>query len=472
MKADRSGGDSGFFPSGPGAGPGSYLRRTFGVYLKPRVLIILLLGFSAGLPLALSGATLTVWMAERGVDLETIGLFALVGLPYSIKFLWAPVVDALRIPFLTKRLGRRRAWLVFSQILLMGTIVFLGALDPLKTPLLIALAAIIVATASATQDIVIDAFRVESLDADEQAAGMACYVSAYRIAMLISTAGVITLTAMLENMGVPSSHVWFYGYVAAALLILVGIAAVLIAEEPKSTAADAPGPDPSAFVSASPLKRLGDTSRAAFLEFSAKPDIAVILLFIVLYKFCDALAGVMTAPFVLDIGFDKTAYATIVKGVGLIAVLLGGFAGGAIARTRNLGYALLLGGVLQMLSNLVFSAQAWIGPQTWALVGTIVIENFTGGLGTVIFVAYLSELCGNTRHTATQFALLTALAAIGRTVLSSSSGFLAANLGWSLFFVTTAIAALPGLALLVYLDRRGHFDELALLNLPPKNFKS
>src|ERR1700741_1183086 len=171
------------------AGARSPLSETLAVYLKPRVLVILFLGFSSGLPLALSGGTLLVWMREAGVNLGTIGLFALVGTPYTIKFLWAPLIDALDVPVLSRRLGRRRGWLLLSQILLIGAIVFLGFGDPALSPLLVALGALLVATASATQDIIVDAFRVESLDESEQAAGMASYVAAYRIGMLASTAG-------------------------------------------------------------------------------------------------------------------------------------------------------------------------------------------------------------------------------------------------------------------------------------------
>ena len=399
-------------------------------------------------------------MVERGVDLTSIGLYALIGIPYSIKFLWAPVVDAWKIPLLSNLLGRRRGWLIFSQIMLMGAIIFLGGLDPLEAPYLVALGAVIVASASATQDIVIDAFRVESLDADEQAAGMAYYVSAYRIAMLVSTAGVITLVAVVEKWGVAPSEVWFYGYAAAAMLILVGIVAVLLAKEPRSQADEESDGLSDAHPAPSPLTRLYETSHAAFSEFFAKPHAIAIMIFVVLFKFCDALAGVMTGPFVLDIGFDKTTYAAVVKGVGLIAALAGGFAGGLMARSVDLGRALLIGGILQMLSNLVFCIQAWIGAEYWVLVGTIIIENFTGAIGTVIFVAYLSALCGNRRHTATQYALLTALAAVGRTTLSASSGYLAAQFGWTLFFAITAIAALPGLFLLVALNAQGHFQKI------------
>ena len=456
------------------------LKNTLGVYLKRRVLIIFALGFSAGLPLALSGSTLTIWMFERGVDLTSIGLYALIGIPYSIKFLWAPIVDAWRIPFLSDRLGRRRGWLIFSQLILMAAVIFLGSLDPIGAPYMVAFGATLVATMSATQDIVIDAFRVEALDGDEQGAGMAYYVSAYRIAMLVSTAGVIAVVAILEDWGVAPELVWFYGYAIAAGLILIGVGAVMIADEPVEEPLAKPLAKPAepqfehsagqvAFEKQtspssarpsrppSPFVRFADTSRAAFSEFFAMRHAVMVLIFVVLFKFCDALAGVMTGPFVLDIGFDKTTYATVVKGVGLIAALVGGFIGGLMVRGVELGRALLIGGVLQMLSNLVFCLQASVGAQYWVLVGTILVENFTGAIGTVIFVAYLSALCGHTRHTATQYALLTALAAVGRTTLSASSGYLASEFGWMMFFGLTAIAALPGLALLIWLKKRGHF---------------
>src|SRR5262245_60165803 len=192
----------------------------FAVYLRPRVLIVILLGFSAGLPLALSGETLRVWMADMGVDLGTIGLLSLAGLPYTLKFLWAPVVDALDVPWLSERLGRRRGWLIASQLLLMAVIVFLGTRDPLGAPLVVGLGALLVAFASATQDIVIDAYRVESLPTEEQAAGMAGYVAAYRIGMLVSGAGVIWLSAWLEGKGLSKAAVWPIVYAVAAALVV------------------------------------------------------------------------------------------------------------------------------------------------------------------------------------------------------------------------------------------------------------
>jgi PAT family beta-lactamase induction signal transducer AmpG len=423
------------------------------VYLKPRVLIVILLGFSSGLPLALSGATLAIWMTESGVNLRTIGLYALVGLPYTLKFLWAPLVDALDIPILSRALGRRRGWLVFSQLLLAAAILFLAVQDPSVSLWPVALGAVMVAAASATQDIVIDAFRVESLDTSEQAAGMAGYVAAYRIGMLASGAGVIALTAWLEHIGVSRDTVWMWGYVAAAALVGIGIVAALMATEP---AAPADVVDKTR----DPVSRVALTAFGAFREFLTRPEAIVILLFVVLYKFCDAFAGVLTGPFVIDVGFDKATYAAVVKGVGLAAALAGGFAGGAVARALPLSTSLWVGGILQLLSNLSFAALALIGPNVPALTATIIVENFCGAIGTVIFVAYLSALCGVRAHTATQFALLTALAAVGRTTLSSGGGFVAESTGWFWFFVISALVAIPSLALLAWLQASGHFREL------------
>jgi PAT family beta-lactamase induction signal transducer AmpG len=423
------------------------------VYLKPRVLLVILLGFSAGLPLALSGATLAIWMTEAKVSLSTIGLYALVGLPYTLKFLWAPLVDALDVPILSRALGRRRGWLVFSQILLAAAIVFLAFQDPGRSLWPVALGAVLVAATSATQDIVIDAFRVESLDTSEQAAGMAGYVAAYRIGMLASGAGVITLTWWLAQIGVPSDTVWMWGYLAAAALVSVGIFATLMATEPSA-------PEGLVDRKRDPVSRVLITAFGAFREFLTRPEAIVILLFVVLYKFCDAFAGVLTGPFVIGIGFDKVTYAAVVKAVGLASALVGGFAGGMIASVLPLSTSLWIGGILQLLSNLAFAWLALIGPNVPALTATIIVENFCGAIGTVIFVAYLSALCGVRAHTATQFALLTALAAVGRTTLSSGGGFVAESTGWFWFFVISSLVAIPSLILLAYLQMRGHFRTL------------
>ncbi len=433
------------------------LADTLAVYFKARVLIVLFLGFSAGLPLALSSSTLLVWVSEAGVDLRTIGLFAFIGTPYTVKFLWAPLVDALDAPLLSRPLGRRRGWLVFSQLLLMAAIALLGLCDPFAvSPVVVAFGALLVATASATQDIVIDAFRVESLDENEQAAGMASYVAAYRVGMLASTAGALFLVSGFEAIGFGRQAVWSAGYLVMAALVIVGIATTLLATEPKkSLVADAmhAGENPSA--------RVVQAALSAFSEFLTRDMAFVALAFVVLFKFTDALAGAMTPSFVIDLGFTRNEYAAIIKGVGFAATLLGGFAGGFVARRYSLAKSLWIGGVLQAVANLAFSWQAVVGANAAMLSFAITVENFTSAIGTVIFVAYLSALCSNPLHTATQYALLTALAAVGRTYLSAGAGYVAAATGWVWFFAICAFAALPGFILLAWLDQRGHFEKLA-----------
>jgi PAT family beta-lactamase induction signal transducer AmpG len=257
----------------------TFLEAT-AVYFKPRVLIVLFLGFSAGLPLALSGSTLLFWAAEVGVNLKTIGLFALVGTPYTIKFLWAPLVDALDVPILARLLGRRRAWLLLTQLLLMAAILFLGANDPASAPAVVALGALMVATASATQDIVIDAFRIESLNENEQAAGMASYVAAYRVGMLASSAGALYVVSGFEAFGFSKSGAWSAGYAVMAALVLIGMLTTLIATEPdKSEKAEA------AHTGESPLRRLKRTISGAFVDFFQYDGVLVaivVLVFVVL----------------------------------------------------------------------------------------------------------------------------------------------------------------------------------------------
>jgi MFS transporter, PAT family, beta-lactamase induction signal transducer AmpG len=433
--------------------------ETLAVYLRPRVLIVMFLGFSSGLPLALSGSTLQVWAAESGVNLRTIGLFAIVGTPYTIKFLWAPLVDALDVPLLSRAFGRRRGWLVFSQILLMVAIALLALCDPKTGPALAIVAAIFVATASATQDIVIDAFRVESLPENEQAAGMASYVAAYRVANLISTAGALYIVTGFETgLGFGRGAAWTAGYLAMALFVLVGLAAVLLATEPDKSAAVAA--EHARHAGESKLSRVYQTARTALGDFLLQDMAVVVLAFVVLFKFTDALAGAMTAAFVIDLGFSRIDYANVIKGLGFAATLLGGFAGGYVARAYPLATSLWIGGILQATANFAFTWQAIVGKDIAWLSFAITVENFTSAIGTVIFVGYLSALCKNPLHTATQFALLTALSAIGRTYLSAGAGFVATATGWAWFFAICAFAGIPGLLLLAWLQARGHFEKL------------
>jgi PAT family beta-lactamase induction signal transducer AmpG len=267
---------------------------------------------------------------------------------------------------------------------------------------------------------------------------------------------VVGLSAWLETQGLSKDVVWPIVYAVAAALVVVGLLAVLMGREPAARETPA---EPETRSDA--LTRVFRAAQGAFAQFLSRKAAVAVLVFVVLYKLCDALAGAMTAPFVLNaLGYDKGTYAAIVKGVGLAASLIGGFAGGAVARALPLAVALWLGAILAMASNLVF---AWLYFQpvgTGALTTAIVVENFTGAIGTVIFVAYISALCNSPLHTATQYALLTALASTGRTLLSSGTGYVVTAIDWPLFFVATAVAALPALALMAGLQRRGHFTPL------------
>lgn len=417
------------------------MLQNLSIYAKPKILAILLLGFSSGLPLALVFSTLSVWLAEEGVSRTTIGLFAAAGTPYTLKFLWAPLVDHFRLPWLHRVLGRRRSWMMLSQVLLMGAFVVMGGSDPASDPLATAMVAVAIAFLSATQDIVIDAYRVELLEEEDQGAGAAMVVFGYRVGMLVSGAGALFLAEY---------HGWDAAYMGMALLMLVGFVTVFITGEPaKSLAIEAENALKTAGYS-----MIGHIKHAVihpFVNFMERTDWWLILLFIIAYKFGDAFAGVMTNPFFIELGFTKTDIASVNKIFGFVAVVSGAFIGGFIVKYLGLIRSLWVCGILQMLTNLLFVAMANIGYDYPLFVVTIVFENLAGGMGTAAFVAYLSSLC-NLQYTATQYALLSSLASVGRTWLSASSGWVVDSIGWQLFFTSTVFAAIPGLLLLLYLS--------------------
>jgi PAT family beta-lactamase induction signal transducer AmpG len=280
--------------------------------------------------------------------------------------------------------------------------------------------------------------------------------------MLVSTAGALYIVSGFELLGAGKDTAWSLGYAAMAAMTAIGMATTLLAREPQRSAA-AVAEHAAAATSVSPVRRVAIAAYGAFSEFLTRDMAVAALCFVVLYKFCDAFAGTMTAPFVIDLGFSRTDYANIVKGLGLAATLVGGFAGGMIAGAYPLATSLWVGAFLQMASNLVFTWQATVGHNPWALAVSITMENFTSAIGTVIFVAYLSALCRSPLHTATQYALLTALAAVGRTYLSSGAGFVAEATGWAWFFALSTLVGLPSLLLLWWLQRGGHFDRLGPL---------
>lgn len=426
------------------------------VYADRRVLSLLFFGFSSGLPLALTFGTLSLWLAEVGVSKTTIGLFALMGVPYAFKFLWSPIVDRADIPYLGRRLGRRRSWAVVTQTALMVTIAGLGATDPVARPGVTAVLAFLVAFFSATQDIVIDAYRVEILEERQYGAGAATIVLGYRLGMLVSGAGALYLASFVS---------WYATYGLMATLMSVGLVTVLVNPEPavrQSRESAEQETRIARYLEARPHlgRRWGRAAAwvygaviGPFAEFMSRRGWILVLLFILLYKFGDALAGVMGNPFYVELGFTKIQIASISKAFGLAATIFGGIIGGVLVSRIGIIKSLIVCGVLQMVSNLMFAILAVVGADPVVLALTIAIENLSGGMGTAAFVAYLSSLC-NVAYTATQYALLSSFMAFGRTLLSSSGGWLADHMDWVSFFVVTTAAAVPGLILLLWMTKR------------------
>ncbi len=426
------------------------------VYADRRVLSILFFGFASGLPLALTIGTLFMWLAEVGVNKTTIGLFALAGTPYTLKFLWAPLVDRMPIPYLTGWLGRRRGWILLAQLVLMATILGLGGTNPVAQPGLTAFLALSVAFWSATQDIAIDAYRVEILEERQYGAGAATIVLGYRIGMLVSGAGALYLATYVS---------WSATYGIMAGFMIVGMVTVLLNPEPsvrKSRESVEQERRIAAYLESRPdlkgnkakvLAWIYGAVISPFADFIGRRGWLVILLFILLYKFGDALAGVMTMPFYVELGFTKIQVANITKIFGMAAIIIGAVIGGVMVDRLGILKSLFVCGILQMFSNLMFAVLAMVGHDLRVLTLAIAVENLSGGMGTAAFVAYLSSLC-NVAYTATQYALLTSFMAFGRTVLTSSGGWLADQMDWVSFFVLTTVAALPGLLLLVGIARR------------------
>ena len=410
------------------------------VYTRPRLLLILALGFASGLPLALTFGTLTFWLAEEGVSKSAIGLFALVGTAYTLKFLWSPLMDQLSLPLFTRWLGRRRGWMLFCQLALMITMIGLGQTEPALNPGLVALWAVALAFASASQDIVIDAYRVEILSDEEQGAGAAMIVFGYRVGMLVSGAGALYIASIAP---------WSTVYIAMAAAMGLGVLATLFAPEPA-----APAPLPQIGTAADRATRwLKRAVAEPFLEFLSRPGWLAFLAFVLLYKLGDAAVGVMTSPLFVELGFSKTEVAEVVKLFGLAATLIGAFLGGLMVSRLGLIKALWICGVLQLFSNLGFAGLALAGHDVPALAAVIAFENLAGGMGTTAFVAFIAALC-NRNYTATQYALLSSLTAVARTFIAAPGGFLAEAVNWPLYFLLTAIVAIPGLLLIAVLQKR------------------
>ncbi|MCX8133942.1 MAG: MFS transporter [Roseococcus sp.] len=395
-----------------------------------RFLIMLALGFAAGVPLPLTGFVLRQWFSESQLSLAAIGFTALIGLAYSLKFLWSPVMDHAPPP-LFRGLGRRRGWLASLQPPLMLAIAAMGLTDPAQNAALTAAVAVLVAFLSASQDIVVDAYRIEILEEQQQGYGFACYVWGYRFALLAANAGALGMVGLVG---------WDGAFLYCAALVGVGFLAVLLAPEPQAPPREAMGW----------ARRLRVAVVDPFRDFMGRRYWLAILLFVALFKLGEALAGIMTAPFYRQLGFTRGEVAAVASVFGLAMTLGGVVAGGWFVARIGTGRALVVTGLLQMLSNLMYVALYHAGRDIGMLYAQVGVENFTDGLADAAFVAYLTSLTRRA-FSATQYALLSSLAAVPLRVLGGWSGQWAEALGWTWFFLMTTAAALPALFLMLFL---------------------
>jgi len=417
---------------------------SFKVYLEPPSIRMLLLGFSAGLPLLLVLGTLSFWLREAGVDRTTIGYLSWVGLAYAFKWVWAPLVDRVAIPFLTIALGRRRSWLLLSQLAILLGLVAMSFNDPQIALTPVVWGALAVAFGSATQDIALDAFRIESADMDRQAALAASYQTGYRLAMIWAGAGVLWLAARAQTPGaVAYEHsAWQTAYLVMAASMLLGVVTVLFSSEPQQ-------------VQLPPAKNAAQWLQGAlvapFMDFLLRYRwrAALILALIGTYRISDIVMGIMANPFYVDMGYTKDEVAAVTKVYGVIMTLAGAFAGGVLAMRLGLMRVMMLGAVLSAASNLLFALLATRGHDLTGLILVVSADNFSGGIASAAFIAYLSSLT-NVNYSATQYALFSSMMLLLPKFLAGYSGRYVDAFGYSDFFVATALLGLPVL-LLVWL---------------------
>jgi PAT family beta-lactamase induction signal transducer AmpG len=401
-------------------------RSPVRIFGQPKMAVLLLLGFSSGLPFYLTSKTLQAWMTTAKVDLATIGFFSLVTLPYSLKFVWAPVMDRYVPPFL----GRRRGWVLITQILLLLAIAAMSLHDPTQGLRMLAVNAIAIAFFSASQDISLDAYRTDVLENREMGAGAAVFVLGYRIAMITTGALAFFLADRMP---------WQTVYLILSALILVGVATVFFAPEP--------------VLSDAPPRTLAEAVILPFADFFQRVGLVralFVLLFIVVYKYSDSLAGSMTTPFLLQAGFSQSEVGAVFLGAGVIATILGVLAGGAVIGKMGINRSLWIFVIVQGLSNLTYYGLSLAEKSHALMVTAVVIENFGLGLVTAAMTAFLMSMC-NKRFTATQFALLSSLMAASRDILVAPGGKIAESAGWPSFFLITVAMAIPPLLLLPFI---------------------
>lgn len=403
-------------------------RATATAVFSGRMLVALLMGFASGLPLLLTGSVLQAWLKDGGVDLTSIGMFALVGLPYTLKFLWSPLFDR----FTPRLLGRRRGWLLAAQLTLAVALLGLSLAQPAAGSLFwISVAAFLVTFFSASQDVVIDAYRRESLAEDELGLGAALYVNGYRVGMLLAGAGGLVLADLFSFRAM---------YQMMAGLMALCTVVTLLAPEP-------PLPEGRP-------KTLHEAVLLPFRDYFTRDGAWLALAFILLYKLGDTMASAITTPFYLDLGYSKTEIGTVVKLFGFWATIAGGTLGGVWILRIGMTQALWIFGLGQMLSTLGFVVLASVTPTLLALAAVITVENFTAGLGTAAFVGFMAGLTDR-RFTATQYALLSSLMGVPRVIASAPTGWIAEGLGWPAFFLLCTLIAIPGLILLRWITQLG-----------------
>jgi len=413
-------------------------KAALAIYWDRRQLVIFMMGLSSGLPLLLGFSTLSWWLSGENISKTMVTGLLIVATPYAFKFLWAPLFDHVKIPIITNRLGQRRSWLLVTQIFLIISIICLGASDPTSGLTYMGFTALLVAFFSASQDIVVDAYRIEILREIEQGAGAAASQAGYRVGLLITGAAPLALSDFIS---------WFMVYLAMSSLILIGVLATFLAREPiKNTEVG------------TAVKTFGSILKKAVLDpladFCKRRGWIWALLFILLYKYGDAIAGALFNPFFREIGFTGTEVALIVKTYGVPMTIAGILVGGVVVARLGIIKALFLGGIFQAATNLLFfwlASKEDLATETDLFI-VIAADNFSGGLGSTAFVAFLSSLC-NLRFTATQFALFTSFMALGRTYMAVPSGWLVDQIGWENFFIASTVIAIPALLLLIVIKK-------------------
>jgi MFS transporter, PAT family, beta-lactamase induction signal transducer AmpG len=399
-----------------------------------RMLCLLLLGYAAGLPLLLTGGTLQAWMSDEGVDLGTIGMVSLIGLPYTIKFLWSPFLDRFKLPFFS----RRKGWMIFCQAFLMLTIFSLSFVNPKSDLMAVGLTALLIAFFSASQDIAIDAYRREILPDEELGLGSSVYVTGYRLGMLLAGAGALILA---DQIPWPTVYKWMGLFMAPAILFSI------IAPKERT---DIKAPSNMREAIVGPLK-----------EFFTRPGALLIILFILLFKVGDLMAANLITPFILEAGYTKTDLGTVAKGVGMIATIIGGLTGGVIMLRLPMRPALVIFGILQAISTLGFALLAML-PTAWVNLALVIgFENLAAGMGMAAYGGFMASLTDK-RFTATQYALLSSVMGITRVILPAPTGYIADAVGWEVFFLICTLAAIPGLLLLIPVFRLERQPEKAL----------